>query len=233
MLRWPCKPWGGAIDESDEAFARWFHAQRATPEQAIHAATGELQDAYAGFGAWAAALPATERQALTLWSGQATPGGYERIQAYLAGERGPEVDTITERGTLSRIPTAQVVAAMQSALTQGRAPQDYVTLRGGDVREVADWTVGEVRETSRFLATTANRSWMERMFLGSARITVRIPKGAKVGLVDAAVDGHSESELLLPMGTRFRVNSISERPAFPGSNNLQTMIRDVEIEVLP
>ena len=83
------------------------------------------------------------------------------------------------------------------------------------------------------MASTSDKEWMRASFLGGAQITIRMPKGTKVGLLDAALGGQSEAEFLLPIGTCFRVNKVSVRPGQIGVNQLPGQVRHVEIEVLP
>jgi hypothetical protein len=79
------------------------------------------------------------------------------------------------------------------------------------------------------MASTSDKEWMRASFLGGAQITIRLPKGTKVGLLDAALGGQSEAEF----GTCFRVNKVSVRPGQIGVNQLPGPVRHVEIEVLP
>ena len=50
------------------------------------------------------------------------------------------------------------------------------------------------------MASTSDKVWMRASFLGGAQITIRMPKGRKVGLLDAALGGQSGAEFLLPIG---------------------------------
>ena len=43
------------------------------------------------------------------------------------------------------------------------------------------------------MASTSDKEWMRASFLGGAQITIRMPKGTKVGLLDAALGGQSEA----------------------------------------
>ena len=83
------------------------------------------------------------------------------------------------------------------------------------------------------MASTSDKEWMRASFLGGAQITIRMPKGTKVGMLDAALGGQREAEFLLPIGTCFRVNTVSVQPGQMGVNPLPGQVRHVEIEVLP
>ena len=52
------------------------------------------------------------------------------------------------------------------------------------------------------MASTSDKEWMRASFLGGAQVTIRMPKGTKVGMLDAALGGQSEAEFLRPIGTK-------------------------------
>jgi len=106
--------------------------------------------------------------------------------------------------------------------------RDVVTFRGLPAHHVADMHVGDIVSDAAYVSTTLSRSkgeWFARndsygvpRKRGAGLCEIVVPKGAKVALTspsrrsDGSYDrGSVEVELLLPRGSRFKVDSIENR----------------------
>lgn len=147
------------------------------------------------------------------WTGKLTPDELQDISDY---QNGPHYDLNHWLRSGDELPEdiRPVYKAwrdnLDSAIGKGAAPENITVFRGFENPEISrnfDALDGIIIGDDGFVSTTLSEP-VARRFARSYRdpvlAEIRVPKGTKMGYVDA-VNSVDEYEMLLPRGTRFRV----------------------------
>lgn len=163
-----------------------------------------LDEAPSKWSKWAKGLEKSERDALINYQTEPfdnAPTDYTKINGHLRGK-----DKRPSKATRAAI------TQLDKALDKSRIPEDTVVYRGFPASVLGDdpeRLVGSTIKDKGYTSTSLSKQVAGQF--GKVSTEIRIPKGAKGGLLDSLKSGKDpEYELLLPRNSEFRILAVDK-----------------------
>jgi hypothetical protein len=148
----------------------------------------------------------------------ASSGSFAQINAELRGIQigGSSVDDFAdflagagEDAAAAAGYVAQEVKLLDQAVARSRFMSEGTVYRGIDGKALGDLKVGKVITDPAYLSTSHDAAYAAS-WPGDTVMKIKVPAGQRALLVDAAVPGMGQGEILLPRGTSLKITKIQQ-----------------------